>query len=223
MNEGVRILNNDFENEASRAQKLAKRRKTNLILNSLITVVLLLIVFVTVKIFFGDSQSEAEKANTSVVVNKEVADKDVNVDSGNSEEQTKEVVDETPEGETEAETEDQAHSDPIVTEGGDSPDVKQTIIDPNWQPVGTSQTGEHVAVYDDTSIDWQEMLQALSQASGIAVDDMTVWHLRNNGSPQKAVGTVSGKGGPVKYRVAIDWVDGQGWKPVKLEELKLEE
>lgn len=227
MNEGVRILSNDFENEASRAQKLAKRRKTNFILNSLITVVLLLIVFVTVKIFFGDSQSETEKANTAVVVNQEVADKDANVDSGNEEGPTNEEVDETSEGESEPDTEldaeDTAQSDLIITEGGSSPDVKQTIIDPNWRPVGTSQTGDHVAVYDKTSVDWQEMLKALSLGSGIDVDNMTVWRLENNGDPQSAVGTITEKGGSVKYRVAIEWVDGEGWKPVKLEELVLAE
>jgi cytoskeletal protein RodZ len=220
----------NFENdEASRARKLAKRRKTNLVLNSLITIVLLLIVFVTVKIFFGDGQSEAEKSD-AVVVDKQLATEKTDVDSGNKDEQEAEVEEEKTdsadtdlEEESESDDEDlEEESEPTITEGGSSPDVKQTIVNPEWQPVGTTQTGEHHAVYDKSSVDWQEMLKALSYATGIDTENMTVWFLGNNGGPQSAVGTVSDKGGGPKYRVPIEWVDGVGWKPVKVEELKPE-
>jgi cytoskeletal protein RodZ len=213
----------NFENdEASRARKLAKRRKTNLILNSLITIVLLLIVFVTVKIFFGDGQSEAEKSD-SVVVDKQLANEKADVDSGNKEEEVEEEKQDASDLEDESESDDEEleeESEPTITEGGSSPDVKQTIVNPDWKPVGTTQTGEHQTVYDESSVDWQEMLKALSYATGIDGGNMTVWFLGNNGGPQSAAGTVSDKTGGPKYRVAIEWVDGEGWKPVKVEELK---
>jgi cytoskeletal protein RodZ len=220
----------NFENdEASRARKLAKRRKTNLILNSLITIVLLLIVFVTVKIFFGDGQSEAEKSD-AVVVDKQLANEKTDVGSGNKDEEEAEEVEEekkdASDSEEESESEDEeleeTESEPTITEGGSTPDVKQTIVNPDWKPVGTTQTGEHQAVYDESSVDWQEMLKALSYATGIDVTNMTVWFLGNNGSPQSAIGTVSDKAGGPKYRVPIEWVDGEGWKPVKVEELQPE-
>jgi len=216
----------NFENdEASRARKLAKRRKTNLVLNSLITIVLLLIVFVTVKIFFGDGQSEAEKSD-SVVADKQMVNEKADVDSGNKDEEEAEVDEEKQDAsdmEEESESDDEEleeESEPTITEGGSSPDVKQTIVNPDWKPVGTTQTGEHQAVYDASSVDWQEMLKAISYATGIDGGNMTVWFLGNNGGPQSAQGTVSDKAGGPKYRVAIDWVDGEGWKPVKVEELK---
>lgn len=217
----------NFENdEASRARKLAKRRKTNLILNGLITIVLLLIVFVTVKIFFGDGQSEAEKSN-AVVVDKQLDSEKTDDDSGDKVEEEAKVEEEKKDAsdlEEESENEDleEEVSEPTITEGGSSSDVKQTIVNPDWQPVGTTQTGEHQAVYDSASVDWQEMLKAISYATEIDVENMTVWFLGNNGGPQSAAGTVSDKGGGTKYRVAIEWVDGEGWKPVKVEELKSE-
>ncbi|EAR63631.1 hypothetical protein B14911_06818, partial [Bacillus sp. NRRL B-14911] len=87
---------------------------------------------------------------------------------------------------------------------------------PSWQPVGTSQTGEHTAVYE--GVDWNEMVQAITYATGIPESNMTIWFLGNNG-PNQSVGTVSTKDQQEKYRVYIEWVDGQGWKPVKMEEL----
>lgn len=210
----------NFENDASRARKLAKRRKTNIILNSLITVVLLLIVFVTVKIFFGDGQSEAEQT-VPIEENKQLAEEKTSDDSGGSDKEdvTEEESTTELEPESESDKEDSEESEPNITEGGDSPDVKQTIVNPDWQPVGTSQTGEHQAVYDQNSVDWQEMIKAVSYATGIDAENMTVWFLGNNGGPQSAAGTVSEKGASTKYRVSIEWVDGEGWKPSKVEEL----
>ncbi len=209
----------NFENDASRERKLAKRRKTNIILNSLITIVLLLIVFVTVKIFFGDGQSEANQADP-IEANKQLVEEEKDVDSGsNDDEEVAEDEDNATEPDEESDKEDSEESEPSIIEGGDSPDVKQTIVNPDWKPVGTTQTGEHEAVYDQNSVDWQEMLKAISYATGISADNMTVWFLGNNGGPQSAAGTVSEKGGSTKYRVAIEWVDGEGWKPMKVEEL----
>lgn len=212
------MLNNDFE--SSRAKKLAKRRKTNLILNGLIVLVVLLIFFVSVNIFFGDSQSEAREERDPVTESKEVADTNSS-GSGNVEKTEKADTAEstTEEEEQAAEEVSGEESEPVVTAGGSSPDVKQTMINPDWKPVGTSQTGPHQAVYDNESVDWQEMLTAISYATGIDVNNMTVWFLGNNGGPQQAAGTVSEKGGSTKYRVAIEWIDDEGWKPVKVEEL----
>ena len=48
---------------------------------------------------------------------------------------------------------------------------------------------------------------------------MTIWFLGNGGSPSTAVGTVSAKNDSKSYRVNLEWVDGSGWKPVKVQEL----
>jgi Domain of unknown function (DUF1510) len=47
---------------------------------------------------------------------------------------------------------------------------------------------------------------------------MTILFLGNNGE-NKSVGTVKQKGTQQEYRVYIEWVDDEGWKPTLVEEM----
>lgn len=49
---------------------------------------------------------------------------------------------------------------------------------------------------------------------------MIVWFIKNGGSPDTAIGTVSSKDKKDKYRVYMKWVKNKGWKPTKMEVLK---
>lgn len=220
----------------SRSNLRAKRRKTNLILNSLIAIVLLLIIFVSFSIFFSDgentngeiqnvennseensstSEEQTEKQETNT---EDTEESDTATNSENEEEIVEEETSSDDETNTEEVTMTEPNSEDVITEGGSDPNVKTTITNPDWQPVGTTQTGEHVAVYDGNSTDWQEMLQAISYGTGLEQNNMTVWFLGNNGQNQ-SIGTISSKDQSVFYRVFLEWVDGQGWKPIKIEEL----
>lgn len=223
---------------ASRSDQRAKRRKTNLILNSLIVIVILLIIIVSYSIFFGNG----EKASTTAVdassqaqenqeANSEVDDSEessANEGSQDTEESSSETDTNSDKGEDtqtdENETDTtvvESETENIVNEGGTDPNVKNTITNPDWQPVGTSQSGEHVPVYDSASVDWKEMKKAISYGTGLNQSDMTVWFLGRNkdGAENQSVATVSTKDNSVTYRVYIEWIDGQGWKPIKIEEL----
>ena len=103
-----------------------------------------------------------------------------------------------------------------MTEGGSDPEVKKTIVNPAWEPVGTSRTGQHFNEY--SGADWDEMVQAISYGTGIDPSNMTILFLGNNG-PDKSVGTVKQKDTQQEYRVYIEWVDEKGWKPTQVEEL----
>ncbi|MEH7442265.1 YrrS family protein [Bacillus sp. JJ1122] len=225
-------MKNDYDNlnEGARSRTRAKRRKTNLILNTLIVVVILLIVFVSANIFFSNDEGAADNSNSTADHEKDTAssgkkdNKDnngsENADEDNNGEKTKQSDDDSADDSESAESEDSEDlGDPVVTEGGSDANVKQTIENPGWQPVGTTQSGEHAPVFDQNSVDWQEMILAYSYATGIDKNNMTVWWNENNGAPNTAVGTISAKGSDQTYRVAIEWVEGQGWKPVKVEEL----
>ncbi|MCA1039023.1 DUF1510 family protein [Bacillus infantis] len=225
-------MNGNFEesNGSSRSGKRAKRRKTNIILNTLIGVVLLLIIIVSAAIFLGGNDDEAaEQAPATEKADPENNDKDNNNtadETAGQEEETDQAEDSAEDGGDaenpdedngeEAEGDQDIEEDAEVTDGGSAPDVEKTIVNPSWQPVGTSQTGEHTAVYE--GVDWNEMVQAITYATGIPESNMTIWFLGNNG-PNQSVGTVSTKDQQEKYRVYIEWVDGQGWKPVKMEQL----
>ncbi|UOE54497.1 YrrS family protein [Bacillus sp. CMF12] len=211
----------------SRFGKREKRKKTNIVLNSLIALVIVLIIFVSAKIFFGGNNDQALPADEQTASENESKQNENNQeDQGNDVEKDKEdenidndsEEEEKEAEENEAEEESEEDKEQVVTEGGSGPDVEKTIENPAWKPVGTSQSGEHTAVYDQNHVDWQEMLSAIQYATGIEQGNMTVWFLGNNG-PNSSVGTISTKDQSEKYRVYIDWVDGEGWKPSKVEVL----
>jgi cytoskeletal protein RodZ len=232
----------DFEiNGASRSNQRAKRRKTNIILNSLIAIVILLIIIVSFSIFFSNGDHEAtsgtasnestQKSDDESIEESQNIEKDEVVEDSSSDEETDS---ESSNSETDADSEEsdseelgseemtptEPESEDVVSEGGSDPNVKKTITNPDWQPVGTSQTGEHATVYDSNSTDWKEMEKAISYATGIDSSNMTIWFLgRNNESGSQSVSTVSSKDNSITFRVVIEWIDGQGWKPIQVEEL----
>jgi cytoskeletal protein RodZ len=222
-------------NSNSRSGYRSKRKKTNIVLNSLIIVVLLLIIFVAYNIFATGNDNEkalpkkesqtTEQKETEQTENNEQkeADEDDNVTDPAEEEETSEETATSEDSTTseDATTPEEAdESEAVVTEGDGSSNVKTATENPAWQPVGTSQTGDHTPVYDQSSVDWQEMLNAISYATGLEKSNMTVYWLgRDRSTTNGSFGTVASKDNQQKYNVYLQWVDGQGWKPTKVEEL----
>lgn len=220
----------------SRTEVYAKQRKKNFILNVLIAVVFALIVIVGWDLLFGNKGTVEEAATDTETEPAEVItedDKENNEGNGDTENRDTETLEgdeqqtvveaERDAGETGTEDEEESDesTEELIIEESDDPNVIKTVIDPNWQPVGTVQTGEHVTQYDKNSVDWQEMLKAISYATGISEDNMTVWFIGRGEVPNKnVIGTVSPKDQNETYRVYLEWVDGQGWKPEKVEYLK---
>jgi cytoskeletal protein RodZ len=227
-------LNNDFE-QNSRSVKRAKRKKTNLVLNSLILIVLLLIIFVGYNIFAsGNDNASAPKKETPKTEQKQTVHKEKNTadavknndtttsndtEAGNNGQSgAASTAGQTDQSQSNNSQADQSQA--VVSGGGSSPNVLKTTVNPAWKPIGTSQTGEHTPVYDSKSVDWQEMLNAISYATGLDPSNMTVYWLgRDKTTPNASIGTVYSKDKQQKYRVYIKWVDGQGWMPTKVEEL----
>lgn len=217
-------MSNDFQT-GSRSGYRAKRKKTNLILNSLIVIVLALIVIVAYSIFSSGDEKASSK-NEPKTEEKQTNNKDDETKE-NKEKQTEEKQSAKEEEDLEVEekedksvSEEADNSEAVVTAGDGTSNVVKTIENPTWKPVGTEQTGVHNPVYDDTSVDWQEMLKAISYATGIDQSTMTVYWLgRDQSTTNGSVGTVYSKETEEKYRVYIQWIDGQGWMPSKVEEL----
>lgn len=193
----------------SRFEQRAKRRKANRVLNIALAFVLSLIAFFSWQLFFTDDKSkQATERKTTINETKKTDSDKVEVEIGNVEKQPNEE-------ETPATTE---KTEVIETAGDPASGVEKEIVDPSWQPIGTTQSEPHVTTFDENSVDWKEMLDAVSYATGLTHDKMTVWFIGNNG-PNKAVATVSPKDKSVKYKVYIAWVEHQGWKPEKIEQL----
>lgn len=107
----------------------------------------------------------------------------------------------------------------VNVENSEDPNVKETIINYSWKPIGTEQVEPHVAVYEKESTDWKEMVDAFEYATALTEQDWILWRIENDGSPQKAKGVVSTKDKKYVYRIFIEWVENEGWKPTKLEQL----
>lgn len=82
----------------------------------------------------------------------------------------------------------------------------------DWPPSGTIQEGPHTTDYSDGSQDRIEIKRAVSYVTGIPEDDMIEWFV-GNGGEQKVIATVSNREKTEYYRVYLDWIDGEGWKP----------
>ena len=222
--------------EFSRVRRKRQNSKANKLLNWMIAIVVLLIVIVGVKILVGDSTPEKEKA----AVTEESPSEDTNLsdstdstsESDSEDSSNKDDNDTSKEGTVEDESEDDEEDEKkdtdkkeIKKEGSvtysasEDAVVDETVSNTSWEPVGTSQTGNHVSVYDGKSMDWQEKEKALAYATGLSQDEMIFWKIKNGGSPQKSIGIVSSKDKSEKYRVYLEWVDGEGWKPTQMDVL----
>lgn len=217
-------MSNDFQS-GSRSTYRAKRKKTNIILNSLIVIVLALIFFVAYTIFLsGDDKAAPKKEDTKTTANQasEKEDKDTEKNDAAQETEAENDTEEksTPDSEETSAPAQEDESQAVITEGDGTTNVLRTIENPAWKPVGTAQTGEHTPVYDETHVDWQEMLKAVSYATGLEESNMTLhWLGRNKTTGIGSFSIVSSKDNQQKYNVYLEWVDGGGWKPTKVEEL----
>lgn len=210
---------NEPESNFSRINRKKGRNRSNNILNILTGIVVLLIIIVAIPIFKNSGNDESEQ-----VVEKKPLTKEEMV-GGASPDSTQEST-EQPVIPKETEVED-IPRDSTVDETmsivekvtSDDPNVVESIIDSSWTPIGTSQTGQHVSLYDGESDDWHEKKRALAYAVGINEESLFFLKIKNGGSPQKSIGIISTKDRGKKYRVFIEWVDGQGWKPVQVDVL----
>ncbi|PCK20699.1 hypothetical protein CEY02_12140 [Bacillus pumilus] len=219
----------------SRFEHRDKRRKANMVLNILIGIVVVLILVVASSLLIfnkpadPDVAKEPSKTAPASSENKQNSEEDVkdqNKDTSDDSDAKKDDASDSDQDDDTKKTDDEdqpnkdALKDAKETDGGKTSDVNKTYENDDWEPVGTEQSGSHTATYDSNSTDWKEMIKAMSYATGISEDQMTVIWLGNNGGPQDAKGTIRDKSTGQRYRVEITWVDEKGWKPVKVEKLK---
>ncbi|MBK4212418.1 DUF1510 family protein [Bacillus pumilus] len=217
----------------SRFEHRDKRRKANMVLNILIGIVVVLILVVASSLLIfnkpkdPDVAKEPSKTAPATSENKQNSQEDVkdpkkdtSNDSDAKKDDSSDQDDETKKTDDEEKPNKDALKDAKETDGGKTSDVDKTYENDDWEPVGTEQSGSHTATYDSSSKDWKEMIKAMSYATGISEDQMTVLWLGNNGGPQDAKGTIRDKSTGERYRVEITWVDEKGWKPVKVEKLR---
>ena len=221
-------MRDDLEDlyEGPRYEKRAKRRRINKIFNVVTIVAVFLTIFFAMKLLVFNGNS-SELANSNVDQTSQQKDtsspssNEGSKNTGESNENNGEMTDgqASDDGENQS-TNDSSSGDRVVSVGDPESNVLNVIVDPSWKPIGTEQSEPHVAVYDDQSIDWTEMIKAASYGTGLSQTEMILWWIENNGSPQKAAVTVTSKDQQQIYRVYIEWIEKEGWMPTKIEQLK---
>ncbi|WP_108669503.1 YrrS family protein [Peribacillus acanthi] len=231
-------MRNGFDSSRynSRSDLKNKKRKINRIYNILLGIVIVLIFIVGGSIFLGGSNEEASTVDEKKKAKSKTEQKDSEEDTAASvEEEESESTESESETATEENTEDTETEEEVVEENEDSlasdpngkvevessgENVKSAYTNETWKPVGTTQVGEHSADFTKDGTDWNEMEKAIMYGAGLTEGSYTLWWLERGGNPtSQAIGTISPKDNSTTYRVYIDWIDGEGWKPTKVEEL----
>ena len=221
---------NKPDNNYSRLNRKRGRNQSDKILNILIAVVVLGIIITASIIFLGGNNKDkadvkspdTTEENSKDDSTNEETDGTDNIDATSEDESADsdgKSVTEDEADETATETDEEENPGVVKYESSDDAVVSETIIKTGWEPIGTTQTGDHVSLYDGKSADWHEKISAISYATDLPEDALIIWRIKNGGNPQKSIGIVSTKDKVEKYRVYIEWVDGKGWKPVKMDVL----
>ncbi|KAA0957801.1 DUF1510 family protein [Planococcus sp. ANT_H30] len=218
-------MNSEEKPYPSRLKK--KKNRSNSILNILIGLVFALILIIGVSMLFGGGNEQAQDPD-QVASSPEIDEQTSGTEDSEGTEETakeKEAAEKEKEAAKKAEEEKEKEESAIkggtiTREDSSDPIVEETVINTSWEPIGTKQKGDHVSVYQKNSADWNEKVQAVSYATGLDPNNMYVMMIKNGGGPQKSIATVQSKDESEKYRVHMEWVDGEGWKPVKMDVLK---
>ncbi|OFD45177.1 YrrS family protein [Bacillus mycoides] len=116
--------------------------------------------------------------------------------------------------------------EPVKTNGNENKEGEKTIsqekgsqTNPSWKAIGTEQGAKPAMKFKEGTVDWNEMKKAISYAVDVPESQLIFDFIGNNGN-NKAYGNVRDKQSNKKYKVDIDWVENQGWKPVSVQVVK---
>ncbi|MGD6961850.1 DUF1510 family protein [Fictibacillus phosphorivorans] len=203
-----------------RYESRLEKRKQNRFLNIAIGLVVLLIVVVAFNLFSGDDNETAStnKSNSEETTeNNESNNRSIEMETDDSKSKANDEDSESQDKEeSSAEDKDKADEEATEEEKTESETPEGGGPEGPWQPIGTSQTEPHTKTYDDGSQDWNEMVQALSYATSIPQDQMTIFWLGNGGGPDLSKGTVQSKADGKKYDVMLQWIPEKGWQPTSV-------
>lgn len=206
---------------AEQKSKKTKFQKADKRLNYLIAVVAVLIVATLIFIITQEPspKNEAEQQDSPAEVATDVSEDDAGQETEDNETETN-VPEEAEEEENSSDVTEQPTSESgnMVSPSND-PAVKEVITNPNWPAYPTAQTGEHVSTYEKGHIDYEEKLKAIFSVIDLQQENSIVLRVNNNGSAENAIAVVTSMDKEQKYRVSIEWVDNEGWKPIQVEVL----
>lgn len=205
------------ENTRTNRRKEDKMDRT---LNYLIALVSVLVVITLAVIFMTGDEDEAGDQQAGDALQSENT-QTARQDEQEDETEDGQAADDEPKNEVSAEDDStvDASEDAAVVNASDDPLVAEVWTSESWQPYPTAQTGEHRSTFAQGDVDYEEKLQSIFSVVPIEQQDSIIWSVKNNGNAKSAIAVVSSNDKTQKYRVAIEWIEQQGWKPIQVEVL----
>ena len=203
--------------------KRRKENKMNRTLNYLIALVSVLLVITLGVIFIVWDEDEAEEQLQTEDAALEAENLDA-VEEDKQEDETEAGQSATTNDATNDQSDENdstvdANQDEAVINASDDPLVAEIWTSDAWQAYPTTQTGEHQSTFSEGHIDYEEKIQSIFSVVPIEQQESIIWSVKNNGNAKSAIAVISSNDKTQKYRIAIEWIEQQGWKPVQVEVL----
>ncbi|MED2045957.1 YrrS family protein [Bacillus thuringiensis] len=192
--------------QVSRFQEKQQNRRQKAIFNIAFTLVLVTVGIVTYQLFTPSNTSKkaiAQEKKVTKIEEKKTEDKETAQLEGK-----------------------QKLEKSVKTNGTENKEEEKTVsqekdpqTNPSWKPIGTEQGAKPDMKFKEGTVDWSEMKKAISYAVDVPESQLIFDFIGNNGN-NKAYGNVRDKQSNKKYKVNIDWVENQGWKPASVQVVK---
>ncbi|PEV02388.1 YrrS family protein [Bacillus cereus] len=205
--------------QVSRFQEKQQNRRQKAIFNIAFTLVLVTVGIVTYQLFTPSNTSTkaiAQEKKVTKIEEKKTKDKE-----------TAKIEEKKSEDKEAAQLEGKQKVEKSVkTNGTENKEEEKTVsqekdpqTNPSWKPIGTEQGAKPDMKFKEGTVDWSEMKKAISYAVDVPESQLIFDFIGNNGN-NKAYGNVRDKQSNKKYKVNIDWVENQGWKPASVQVVK---
>ncbi|UOB64871.1 YrrS family protein [Bacillus thuringiensis] len=205
--------------QVSRFQEKQQNRRQKAIFNIAFTLVLVTVGIVTYQLFTPSNISTkaiAQEKKVTKIEEKKTEDKE-----------TAKIEEKKTEDKEAAKLEEKSKTEKSVkTNGTENNEEEKTAsqekgsqTNPSWKPIGTEQGAKPEMKFKEGTVDWSEMKKAISYAVDVPESQLIFDFIGNNGN-NKAYGNIRDKQSNKKYKVNIDWVENQGWKPASVQVVK---
>ncbi|PEX72866.1 FMN-dependent NADH-azoreductase [Bacillus cereus] len=228
--------------QVSRFQEKQQNRRQKAIFNIAFTLVLVTVGIVTYQLFTPSNTSTkaiAQEKKVTKIEEKKTEDKETaKIEEKKTEDkETAKIEEKKIEDKEAAQLEEKKAEDKeaaqleekskaeksVKTNGTENNEEEKTAsqekgsqTNPSWKPIGTEQGAKPEMKFKEGTVDWSEMKKAISYAVDVPESQLIFDFIGNNGN-NKAYGNVRDKQNNKKYKVNIDWVENQGWKPVSVQ------
>ncbi|WP_144495968.1 YrrS family protein [Bacillus thuringiensis] len=215
--------------QLSRFQEKQQNRRQKAIFNIAFTLVLVTVGIVTYQLFTPSNTSTkaiAQEKKVTKIEEKKTEDKETaKIEEKKTEDkETAKIEEKKIEDKEAAQLEEKSKAEKSVkTNGNENNEEEKTAsqekgsqTNPSWKPIGTEQGAKPEMKFKEGTVDWSEMKKAISYAVDVPESQLIFDFIGNNGN-NKAYGNVRDKQNNKKYKVNIDWVENQGWKPVSVQ------